>query len=69
MRGMWCVNSSPPTLDISLILSHNISPLFHLLVFTNTHTHRAEGNRKHMDVNHTFGGITSQVKGAAEWSV
>lgn len=41
------------------------SPCLH----KHTHTHRAEGNRKHMDVNHAFGGITSQVKGAAEWSV
>ena len=63
MRGMWCINLQ--TLDISLILSHDIYPFSSPCAYTQ----RTEGKRKHMEINHTFGGITCKVKGAAEWWV
>ena len=79
MRGMWCVNSSPPTLDIGFTQSHIVSPPFHFThthahthshTHTRTHKHTHNGQWsvkiKHRDVNHTFGGVSREVKGAAE---
>lgn len=64
MRGMW--EYKPPNFRHQL----NSKPQY-IYPFSSpcAQSQRTEGKRKHMEINHTFGGITCKVKGAAEWWV